>query len=422
MTASSQSAASILVINCGSSSIKFAVIPLASLSTSVPDADAPARVHGIAEQLGSAEAHITLHWNEQKHSAEIEKENANHKQALTHIFTMLEQADPDTQLAQHIRAIGHRVVHGGEAFTQATALTPAVIAEIERHNALAPLHNPANLQGIAAAQELFPQISQVAVFDTAFHQTMPEKAWRYALPAEWYTEHGIRRYGFHGSSHAYVSQRADALENERIGTTHHGWITAHLGNGCSAAAVFNGKSVDTTMGLTPLEGLVMGTRCGSIDPGLHSHLCRTLDIGVDDLDTLLNKKSGLLGLSQLSNDMRTLQAEADAGNSSAVLAIEVFCYQAAKHIAALTCALPVFNGVVFTGGIGEHAPAIRQSIVAHLRHLHLTIDPKCNQAATDGAPHCITNSVHTVPHPPVVWVIPTDEERYIAQQTLNALQ
>ena len=309
--------------------------------------------------------------------------------------------------------MGHRVVHGGERFTRAARLDDDVVAAIEATSALAPLHNPANLQGIAATRTLFPALPQVAVFDTAFHQSLPPRAYRYALPEALYRDHAIRRYGFHGTSHAYISARADALAG-RPG----GWLTAHLGNGCSTAAVWEGQSLDTSMGLTPLEGLAMGTRSGDVDPGLHAHLARQLGWSLEEIDRVLNRESGLLGLSGHSNDMRELEAAADEGHAGAALAVEVFCYRIAKSLAALSCALPRLDGIVFTGGIGENSPRVRENVVALLPHFGLALDAEANRETIRGREGRIDA---LTPNRPALWVIPTDEEGRIADETRQLL-
>ena len=347
---------SVLVINCGSSSIKFALVPIANHSQSTQN-----RRSGLAENLGMPDAILKI-TNEQGEKTSIAIPNADHQTALTHILEKLDDEKPI--------AIGHRVVHGGEKFTRAVQINDQVLAAILETTPLAPLHNPANLLGIEATLKLFPHLPQVAVFDTAFHQTMPPQAFRYALPEDLYREHRIRRYGFHGSSHAYVTHHVDDL----LGSTNHGWLSAHLGNGCSTCAVWQGKSLDTSMGLTPLEGLVMGTRSGTVDPSLHVHLVRTLGWSIDEIDQILNKKSGLLGLSGVSNDMRTLTELANEGHAGATLAIDVFCYRLAQSLAAMSCALPEFTGIIFTGGIGENSAEIRARTLALLPHFGLSID------------------------------------------------
>jgi acetate kinase len=387
---------SVLVINCGSSSIKYALI-------THPNQPRTARMEGLAEQLGSAQARIKGR-DAQGQPFEHPIAHADHTQALQAILTRLEGLSPD--------AIGHRVVHGGEQFTTAVRLTPAVRQAIVDTSALAPLHNPANLLGIDATLQVFADLPQVAVFDTAFHQTLAPHAYRYALPDALYTEHGIRRYGFHGTSHAYVSARANTL----TGSTDQGWLSAHLGNGCSTCAIWQGQSVDTSMGLTPLEGVVMGTRSGDIDPSLHAHLHRTLGWSLDQIDQMLNKQSGLLGLSGLSNDMRTLTEAARSGHAGATLAIAVFCYRLAKSLAALSCGLPRLDGLLFTGGIGENAADIRAQTLALLPHFGLQLDPSRNLATTRGAEGRIDTG-----RGPQIWVIPTDEEGRIAAETRHLI-
>lgn len=394
---------SVLVINCGSSSIKYALIPADGAADST-------RLEGLAEQLGSAEARISgKNRAGEKFSHSIR--GAGHAEALREILQRLDGQIPS--------AIGHRVVHGGEKFTQAAKITAKVIAAIEQTSPLAPLHNPANLIGIGATLALFPELPQVAVFDTAFHQSLPARAYRYALPDALYTEHSIRRYGFHGTSHAYVSQRADQLyrqQGDTSGQTPTGWLSAHLGNGCSTTAIWNGQSVDTSMGLTPLEGVVMGTRSGDVDPSLHAHLHRHLGWSVDQIDSMLNKQSGLLGLSNLSNDMRTLTQAAAEGHQGALLAIEVFCYRLAKSLAALSCGLPQLTGLIFTGGIGENAADIRAKTLALLPHFGLNLDYEANQRTVRSQEGRIDSGIGAQ-----IWVIPTDEEGRIAAETRQTL-
>ena len=312
------SARHILVINCGSSSIKFALIREDREDT---------LLSGIAERLGSAESELRWQSGEQQHSLKIP--HAGHRQALEQLLPQVQQ-HADGKLS----GIGHRVVHGGEHFTAAHLLDAAALAAIRSVSALAPLHNPACLQGIEAALGLYPELPQVAVFDTAFHQSMPAQAFRYAVPEQIYREHGVRRYGFHGSSHRFVGRRAAELSGLPVNDS--SWLVAHLGNGCSTCAIVNGQSRDTSMGLTPLEGVVMGTRSGDVDPGLHLYLGRKLGWSLQEIDNLLNKQSGLLGLSGLSNDMRTLEQARSEGHAGATLAIDVFCYRLAKSLAAIS--------------------------------------------------------------------------------------
>ncbi len=279
---------------------------------------------------------------------------------------------------------------------------------------LAPLHNPANLIGIEAAMALFPGLPQVVVFDTAFHQAMPDYAYRYAVPEFLYKEHAVRRYGFHGTSHRFVSKRA--AEMLQLPVDDSCWLVAHLGNGCSTCAVVNGESRDTSMGLTPLEGLVMGTRSGDVDPALHIHLTRTLGWTIEQVDNMLTRESGLKGLSGLSNDMRTLHEALESGHAGATLAFEVFCYRLAKSLAGMACALPQVNGLVFTGGIGENSAAVRARTIEHLKVFNFAVDAEANARCTRG----VAGQIQAEGSPRIL-VVPTNEERQIALDTLELL-
>jgi len=398
----------VLVINCGSSSIKFALIDTAS---------GEQIVSGLAERLGEDGA--MLNWKVDGHKDKGPIPGADHAEAMRHISARLEevaQARYGEPVAGRLRGIGHRVVHGGEAFTASTIIDETVLAAVEACNHLAPLHNPANLLGIRTAQALFPDLPQVAVFDTAFHQTLPRHAYLYAVPYAYYEELGVRRYGFHGTSHRYVTQKAAELLHKPYEEC--ALISAHLGNGCSAAAVLNGQSVDTTMGLTPLEGLVMGTRSGDVDPSLHSFLAGALGLSLTEITDILNKKSGLLGLSGLSNDLRTLEDAAAEGNERAILAIEVFCYRLAKQIAGLAVGLGgKIDALIFTGGIGENSPLVRSKTLGHLAVLGFLLDPVANDSLPRGAHGLITQS-----NGPAALVIPTDEELMIAQDTAKLIE
>lgn len=392
------SARNILVINCGSSSIKFAL---------VNEAQETFILSGLAERLGSPEA--VLHWQQGEHKDSLVLSGADHRLALSHLLPIVQQA-----AAGELHGIGHRVVHGGEHFSGATRLDAVSLQAIRHIAPLAPLHNPANLQGIEAAMKLFPNLVQVAVFDTAFHQSLPEHAYRYAVPHALYAEHGVRRYGFHGTSHRYVSRKAAQMSGLAFDAS--SWLVAHLGNGSSTCAVENGHSRDTSMGLTPLEGLVMGTRSGDVDPNLHSHLSRTLGWSLEQIDSMLNKDSGLLGLSGLSNDMRTLEQAREQGHVGASLAIEVFCYRLAKSLASMSCALRRLDGLIFTGGIGENSALIRSKTLDHLTLLGLKLDAKANTGCVRG----IAGAIHADGHVRVL-VVPTNEERQIALDTLALL-
>lgn len=384
---------SVLIINCGSSSIKFALLLK----------NENFRIQGIAENLGTPEARIkgVTVGNE---PVDIHIPNADHKEALEIGLSRLATHKPD--------AIGHRIVHGG-TLTQAELINDDIIETIRNATPLAPLHNPAHLVGIEATKRLFPDLPQVAVFDTAFHQTMPAHAYRYAVPKFLYTEHNVRRYGFHGTSHAYVSERGSELAGS---FKQGGWLTAHLGNGSSTCAVWNGQSVDTSMGLTPLEGLVMGTRSGDVDPSLHSFLAKNLGWDIYKIDKMLNSQSGLLGLSDLSNDMRTLIDASEQGNEDATLAIEVFCYRLAKSLAALSCGLPRLDGLFFTGGIGENSAFIREKTLAYLPHFGFNFSKEKNDSLKRGTEGRIDAGTG-----PQIWVVPTDEEGRIALETQHVV-
>ena len=392
-------ARNILVINCGSSSIKFALA----------GEDREGFVlHGLAERLGEPGAVLGWVRGGQRDSLEL-GDGAGHEVALARLLPLVEQA-----VKGPLHAIGHRVVHGGERFTQACRIDAEVLQAIRDTVPLAPLHNPANLLGIEAAMALYPQLPHVAVFDTAFHQSLPPRAYRYALPEPLYREQHVRRYGFHGTSHRYVSHRAAEISGLALGDSY--WISAHLGNGSSTCAIAEGQSRDTSMGLTPLEGLVMGTRSGDVDPNLHGHLIRSLGWTIEEVDRMLNEDSGLLGLSGLSNDMRTLEQARARGHAGAALAIEVFCYRLAKSLAAMGCAMPRIDGLVFTGGIGENSVLVRARTLAHLGFLGFAVDEAANAACVGG--RC--REIHR-PGSPRVLVVPTAEERMIALDTLALL-
>src|SRR5262245_35843594 len=325
----------VLVINCGSSSIKFSVVDHET-STHI--------IRGSVERIGEANAELKYTGAHGTNSQSLG--DADHERALRSIGAILNET---TGLQKELLAVGHRVVHGGESFSASSQIDDHVLAAIENCNHLAPLHNPANILPIWTAQRLFPGLPQVAVFDTAFHQTLPPRAFLYAVPYNLYKDHAIRRYGFHGTSHRFVTERAASLLQRPLAEC--AFVSAHLGNGCSACAVLGGKSVDTTMGLTPLEGLVMGTRSGDLDPGLHGHLQEQLGWTLDQITDVLNSKSGLFGLSGLSNDMRELVEAATTGNERAGLATEVFCYRLAKAIAAWSSKMRVVIKSVTTSAV-----------------------------------------------------------------------
>lgn len=386
----------VLVLNTGSSSLKAAVVHAESGVTSW---------HAIAERLGDPTPFLRWSAGDAPERRIELPPGATHAHAVAELLRRLE----DDGALSGLTGVGHRVVHGAEEFSASVRVSDAVLDTLRRCSHLAPLHNPANILGIEAALEAFPHLPQVAVFDTAFHQGMPAHSYLYAVPYELYERHGVRRYGFHGSSHRFVSEEASRRLGRPLADL--SLITAHLGNGCSLAAIEGGRSVDSTMGMTPLEGLVMGTRSGDVDPGLHGFLHRQLGLDIDAITELLNKRSGLLGLSGRSNDMRTLLAAEAEGDQRAALAIDVFCYRLARAIGAMTAALTRLDALVFTGGIGEHAAPVRARALSHLSILGFRIDPAANEA--DGG-----DSGRITPDDSrCALVIPTDEERVIAQDT-----
>lgn len=385
--------ARILVINCGSSSLKFALL----------EADV-FLAEGVFERLGTPSA--SGRWKIGGEATTEKMSGADHAKSLARAVEILE-AHFDKPL--RVDAVGHRVVHGGESFRDATLVDDEVLAKIESCNPLAPLHNPANVLGIRVARELFPHVPHIVVFDTAFHQTMPQRAWLYAVPFELYEEHAVRRYGFHGTSHGYVAEKAAEALGRPLETLH--LITAHLGNGCSACAIRESRSVDTTMGLTPLEGLVMGTRSGDVDPDLPQYLRRVAGMSSDAVSEMLNRKSGLLGVSGVSNDMRTVIKAASEGNRRAELAIELFCYRLAKAVLGLAAALNRIDALIFTGGIGENSALIREGTLEFLSLLRPQLDATLNTAHGVGANGRITREASAL----TCLVIPTSEERAIAK-------
>ncbi|ALO34468.1 acetate kinase [Colwellia sp. MT41] len=392
----------ILVINCGSSSVKFSLIrPLTGETL----------LSGLAECLLSSTARITIKQGEDKQSYKLTAP-FNHQVALTVLVEHLRQLN----LVQYISAIGHRVVHGGEHYSEPRLITEVVEQAIAQLAKLAPLHNPANLIGIKSCQQAFADLPQVAVFDTAFHQSMPEKAYLYGLPYSLYKEHGIRRYGFHGTSHYFVAKQAAKYLNKPLEQCN--LISAHLGNGCSVTVIKNGKSVDTSMGMTPGEGVMMGTRCGDIDAGILFHLVDNLGYAINDVDKLVNKESGLLGVSGLSNDCRTLEkAMLEDNHVQATLALTVFCYRIAKSIASYSASLTQLDGLIFTGGIGENSSWVRTEIVKQLGLLNFSLDEDKNQATRFGASANIATK-----NARAIWVIATNEEWVIAEQSALLLK
>lgn len=391
----------ILVINTGSSSIKMALIDMPSESL---------LAEGVAERLGEPEA--LLNWKFEGETQHFDLGAAKHDAAMQHMLGVLFRRINKESIA----AVGHRVVHGGERFITPTMLDTSVLAEIESLSHLAPLHNPANLLGIRVGMQHLPAIPHIAVFDTAFHHAMPLHASLYAVPYHWYSEYGVRRYGFHGTSHHYVGEQAAIALNREFDDCR--LLTAHLGNGCSATAIAGGISIDTTMGMTPLEGLVMGTRSGDVDPGLHDYIARQSGDSLEEITGTLNRKSGLLGLSGHSNDMRTLLHAAESGDKQAALAVDIFCYRLAKSLAGLATALGHVDAIVFTGGIGEHASAIRSKTVAQLAILGVILDEQRNRQHGKFSHAFISKPEATTP----VLVIATNEEKMIARYVCEVLR
>ena len=387
---------SVLVINSGSSTLKFSVLE--------PETEA-VLASGIAERLGTDSANLKLVDPDGVRHAEA-MPGADHRAALLRVIEVLGGAQ-----RFDVKAIGHRVVHGGEEFRRPVLVTENVVRRIGELADLAPLHNPPSVQGIRVATELFPGKPQVAVFDTAFHQTLPAYAFHYAIPYEYYQKYRIRKYGFHGTSHHFVALQAAKLIGKPIDQTQ--FVSAHLGNGCSAAAIRSGRSVDTTMGLTPLEGLMMGTRSGDVDPSLHLFLQEKEQHSLRDItEEILTRRSGLLGVSGVSQDMRSVIASAAAGNERARLAIEMFCYRLARSILALAASLSSIDAVIFTGGIGENSAPIRAQVLTHLAILHPALDEKLNENHGKGADGRITSRSGLL-----CLVIATNEELMIARET-----
>jgi acetate kinase len=392
---------SVLVLNSGSSSVKFALVEPQS---------GKHLLTGIGERLGSPEALLRV----RRLGGDAVDEwlaEGTHQAVVARVLAHVGAAERD---GLHLLGAGHRVVHGGERFAASVLVDDEVISAVRSVSHLAPLHNPANLAGIESVTAVLPDLPQVAVFDTAFHQTMPPHAFRYAVPEEWYTQHAVRRYGFHGTSHRFVSERATVLLGRPV--TDLRLVTAHLGNGCSATAVRDGVSVDTTMGLTPLDGLVMGTRSGEVDPGVIAYIAGRTGMDLDEITRALNTESGLLGLSGVSNDMRTVAAAAAGGNEHARLALDVFVHRLSKAIAGLVVGLERLDALVFTGGIGENSAVVRSMVLARLGFLGLAEDVQAN--ARHGQD---TEGRISVSGSVVALVVPTDEELLIARDTARII-
>lgn len=394
----------ILVINCGSSSLKYQLI----------DSDTEeALAVGLCERIG-----IDGRLNHTPAGGDkivIEKDMPDHEVAIRMVLAALTDGNHGViSNLDEIDAVGHRVVHGGEKFTESVLLDEEVIAGIEECNPLAPLHNPANLIGVRACQSIMPGVPNVGVFDTAFHQTMEPVAYMYGLPYEYYEKYKVRRYGFHGTSHSFVSKRA--IEMLNLDPNNSKVIVCHLGNGSSISAVKNGKVIDTSMGMTPLEGLVMGTRCGDLDPTIVEYLAHSLDKSLEEIMGILNKQSGVYGLSGgVSSDFRDLDTASNEGNEKAKLAVEVFSYRTAKYIGAYITALDGVDAIIFTAGLGENNKVVRNQIMSHFGYMGIELDQEANQVRGE------EKVISTLDSKVTVAVIPTNEELAIAHETVALL-
>ena len=392
----------VLVLNCGSSSIKFAVIN---------PQNGDEILNGLAERLFSSDAQLIFKQNGEK--TIVAKPDAGHSSALQAVVEYI-QLQPG--LSEQIKDVGHRVVHGGEHFRGSVLITDEVMRIIDDCHHLAPLHNPANLAGVDIARQVFPNLPHTAVFDTAFHQSMPAKAFIYPLPYELYIHHGVRRYGFHGTSYRYVSEQAAKLLDKPLEDS--AMVIAHLGNGASVSAVLNGKSVDTSMGMTPNEGIVHGTRSGSIDPSIHEYLNDRMGLTIQQVNDILWKQSGLLGISGVSNDCRTIEDAADRDHERSKLALEIYSYRLAKMVASLVVPLGRLDALVFTGGIGENSERIRKEVINQLGFLGLKLDETRNAETIRGASGPVTSDDSAS----VALVVPTNEELMIAQDAAHFIE
>ncbi|MDO4965076.1 MAG: acetate kinase [Lachnospiraceae bacterium] len=391
----------VLVINCGSSSLKYQLI-----NTDTEEVLAK----GLCERIGM-DGSVLTHQPAGKDKVTIQAPMPDHKVAVSMVIDSLTDKNYGVvDSLDAIDAVGHRVVHGGESFSEAIKINDEVIEAIKECNDLAPLHNPANLIGIDACQALMPDVPMVAVFDTAFHQTMPVKAYLYGLPYEYYEKYKVRRYGFHGTSHSYVSKRAAEI----LGKDYNNFkvIVCHLGNGASISAVCNGKCVDTSMGLTPLEGLIMGTRSGDLDPAILEFICKKENISIEEMNTVLNKKSGVLGMSGVSSDFRDLTAARDAGNKRAADTLDTYAYNVAKYIGSYVAAMNGVDAIVFTAGVGENTQSVRKAVSEYFGYLGTEIDDEKN--AVRGEEIVISKPGSKV----ALMVVPTNEELAIARETL----
>ncbi len=396
----------ILVLNCGSSSIKYQFLNMDSQEV---------LAKGIVEKIGLKGSFLRNERNDGD-KIKLTGDIYDHQLGIEYVLGILtSKKHGSISDLSEIDAVGHRVVHGGEKFKSSVAITPEVIKEMEHNIDLAPLHNPPNLKGIYAVTQLMPEVPQVGVFDTAFHQTMPPKAFLYAIPYTFYKNYGVRRYGFHGTSHRYVSKRACEILN--VDYNKQKIITCHLGNGASMAAIKYGKSIDTSMGLTPVEGLIMGTRTGDIDAGVLLYIKRKEELSAATLNTLINKHSGMLGISGVSSDMREIMEAADNDNKQAQTAIEMYAYRIKKYIGSYAAAMGGVDIIIFTGGIGENADNIRELIMKDMSYMGIDFDFTKNKGLRS------QETILTLPESKVkVMIIPTNEELVIAQDTLEIVK
>ena len=394
-----------MVINCGSSSIKYELFAMEGEKV---------LARGFLEKIGEEGSLLSHH--SQGEVLRIKRDIPSHEDGLELVVQVLMDKEKGVvKDASDVFAVGHRVVQGGEKFIEPTLIDDEVIEAIRQYQGLAPLHNPFNLAGIMAMRRLLPEVPQVAVFDTAFHHTMPEAAYLYAIPMKYYRKYGLKRYGFHGTSHRYVAEKAAEISNLPLSELN--LITCHLGNGCSMTAIRQGKVVDTSMGFTPLEGLIMGTRCGDIDAAAAIFLAEKEKLSFQEIGNLLNKESGLLGLSGLSNDVRVLEKAAREGNSKAALALEVFAYRVRKYIGAYLAVLGRVDAIIFTAGIGKNSPSMRSAILKGISPLGISLDEARNQN-----PEKTQGIITTEDSPIKVLVIRTHEEALIARDTLQVVK
>lgn len=391
----------VLVINCGSSSLKYQLINSETEK---------ALATGLCERIG-IDGRL-VHKPDGKEKVTIEKEMKTHDTAIQMVLAALTDKEHGViKSLEEIGAIGHRIVHGGEKFSSSVVITEEVLKEVEACNDLAPLHNPANLIGIRACQAALPGVPMVGVFDTAFHQTMPEKAYLYGIPSEYYDKYKLRRYGFHGTSHSFVSKKL--IETAGLKKEDSKVIVCHLGNGSSISAVLNGESMDTSMGLTPLEGLVMGTRSGDLDPTILQFIANKENLSLDEVMNIINKKSGVYGLSgNLSSDFRDLDAASKEGNKKAIAAVQVFSYRVAKYIGSYVAAMNGVDAIAFTAGVGENDGKVRELVMSYLGYLGITLDAEANKVRGE------EKMISTADSKVKVYVIPTNEELAIARETV----